>query len=228
MKSVTKSRPEFITHNRDGPEAEASCELRAGAEASHEHPLCEYTSSRTWCNGFDPNDTADSSYVFRLEISYPKFHGDCDKYCSFREKLIYFVSYHQFADTYARESPVFMSPSDWAKLAYQEVSHMELRQAEHAWFYPLGMIRHEPAKQMVQRAGLPSLGLKALDDWYALHTSARETKLLQKFSDFELVEGGDPMESLMELVNISAQIMSTEVHDCFCDHFLAASDMDEI
>ena len=75
---------------------------------------------------------------------------------------------------------------------------------------------------MVRRTRSPSLALIELDRWFRPKTSGQEMNLIERFSNVKLAKGGDPMDLLMELENIAAQVTHAELRDLIHLRFLSA------
>ena len=164
---------QYYTSGQEGPGTAARSYLGEGAEASRESATREYASSHF--NSFDVTGGRE----FRVKANYAKFDGNGDRYRSFRADLLSYASYHRFEEGYFRDPPIHVEPIDWARMAYEGVSRLEIQQAEHAWQYLLSMITHEPTKQMVRRTRSPTVALAELDRWFILRTSGHEMNLLE-------------------------------------------------
>ena len=75
---------------------------------------------------------------------------------------------------------------------------------------------------MARRTRSPTVALAELDRWFILRTSGHEMNLLERFSNMKLAKGGDPMDLLMELENIAAQVTRAELRELIHLRFLSA------
>lgn len=149
-------------------------------------------------------------FQFATQMEHPLFDGNKDRFLDFRQRFLAVANvlelWDQFMGGKTRAVPVGNPSKSTSDLVQEGFSLVEIRSALHAWSLLSSALQRDADSAILRMFTSPKEAFSELEQRYNPQTVMAKQELLQKFMNFKIPSGSDPLKALIELEEIGYRI----------------------